>query len=52
MTIKKIKLEKSYKKVLYEVLDKLPKEIIENIVSYVREKECLTVNGKIAFVDA
>ena len=51
-TIKKIKLEKSYKKVLYEVLDKLPKEIIENIVSYVREKECLTVNGKIVFFDA
>lgn len=48
---KKVKIDKRFKKQIYKSLDKLPKEIIDHIINYVKIKECLTLNGKILFID-
>ena len=48
---KKVKIDKRLKKQIYKSLDKLPKEIIDHIINYVKIKECLTLNGKILFID-
>lgn len=48
--IKKCPIDHNIKNEIIKSLDILPKEIIDHIIKYYRQKECLTLNNKTIFI--
>ncbi len=48
--IRKIKLDREYKKLINKLLYRMPREIMDKIINEVRHFECLTLNNKILYI--
>jgi len=48
--IRKIKLDREYKKLINKLLYRMPIEIMDKIINEVRHFECLTLNNKILYI--